>query len=142
MFVTSGAAFQFVSPACEAMTDTTPAPVNDRFVPPLIAAGPLPTAKLTGKPDVAVAARPIRLVVSWSPNAGKLIVWSAFATTSSTTTSCGLLVASSAVTRLVAQCVPALSPVMSTTLVSRVAAPSATVPCAGRTVSQPAAVEP
>ncbi|OQA29598.1 MAG: hypothetical protein BWY59_00186 [Verrucomicrobia bacterium ADurb.Bin345] len=57
MFVTSVAAFQSASPACEATTLTAPMPLNVRFVPPVIVAGPLPTAKLTGRPLEAVAER-------------------------------------------------------------------------------------
>ncbi len=54
-FVTSGAGFQFESPPWLATIVTTPVAVNVRFVPSLITPGPLSTAKLTGRPEAAVA---------------------------------------------------------------------------------------
>ena len=63
-FVTSGAVFQFESPACEATMLTSPTAENDKFVPPMIRADPACTEKLTPKPLEEAAARPIRLVVS------------------------------------------------------------------------------
>ena len=79
MFVTSGAAFQFASPAWLATTDTLPAPVNARFVPPVIVPGPLPTSNETASPLVAVAASPTSSVVANTlPFVGRksVIVWS------------------------------------------------------------------
>ena len=60
---------------------TAPVPLNVRFVPPEIEAGPAPTANDTSSPLVAVAASPTASVVTLSPIAGKLIVWLACATT-------------------------------------------------------------
>ena len=53
---------------------TVPAPLNERFVTPEMTAGPLPTAKVTGSPELAVAAKPSLFVVSCVAMAGKLIV--------------------------------------------------------------------
>ena len=78
-FVALAAAFQFASPAWLATMLTAPVPLNVRFVPPEIEAGPAPTANDTSSPLVAVAASPTASVVTLSPIAGKLIVWSAFA---------------------------------------------------------------
>jgi hypothetical protein len=50
------AAAWFASPACAAVTVTLPAPVTVRVEPETVA-GPEVTAKLTGKPDDAVAVR-------------------------------------------------------------------------------------
>ena len=75
VFVIDVAGFQLPLPACDATIETLPAPVNVRFVPPAIEAGPEPTAKETGSPLEAVAASPTASVVSRLPIAGKLIVW-------------------------------------------------------------------
>ena len=64
VLVTFGAGFQLVSPGWLATMLTEPAPVKVRFVPPVIMPGPLPTAKLTGRPLDAVAANCTRLLVN------------------------------------------------------------------------------
>ena len=55
VLVTLGAGFQFVSPACDAVTETEPFPVKVRFASPVSNAGPDSTAKFIGRPDEAVA---------------------------------------------------------------------------------------
>ena len=67
------------SPACEAATTTVPAPENVNVVPFVIDAGPETTANETPSPLDAVAASATALVASWSPMAGKSIVWLALA---------------------------------------------------------------
>ena len=51
---TLGAAFQSVSPDCEARTVTVPAPVMVTVLPAIVA-GPETMLKLTDRPDEAVA---------------------------------------------------------------------------------------
>ncbi|OQA29600.1 MAG: hypothetical protein BWY59_00188 [Verrucomicrobia bacterium ADurb.Bin345] len=65
---------QSASPGCDATTVTLPAPVNVRLMSPLIEPGPDATEKLTGKPELAVAASPTRLVVHCGPGSGKSMV--------------------------------------------------------------------
>ena len=80
--VALAAAFQFASPACEATTATSPAPVNVRFVPPEMLPGPLPTANATASPLDAVAERPAASVAANAlPLVGRksAMAWSAFA---------------------------------------------------------------
>ena len=68
VLVTSAAAFQFVSPACEATTETLPVPVNTRFVKPVMVPGsPTCTAKETPSPLEAVADRPTSSVRTNAP---------------------------------------------------------------------------
>ena len=66
---------QSTSPACVATTLTVPAPVKVRLVPPPIDPGPAATENVTGSPELAVAARPTRLVVHCGPGSGKATVW-------------------------------------------------------------------
>ena len=58
VFVTLAAAFQFASPAWLATMLTRPVPVKERFVPPIIIAGPPFVVNVTNKPLEAVALNP------------------------------------------------------------------------------------
>ena len=71
MAFVAAAGSQSASPACVATTLTVPAPVKLKSVPPLIVPGPETTEKVTGNPELAVAASPTTLVVHWAPGSGK-----------------------------------------------------------------------
>ena len=70
---TSGAGFHAPLPACEATIVTLPSPVKVRVAPARLP-GPLATAKLTGSPLDAVAAKATTPAVVWSGMDGKSIV--------------------------------------------------------------------
>ncbi len=76
---TSAAGCQFASPAWEAVTVTSPAPVNVSTLPFRIA-GPAATEKATGRPLDAVADSSTTSGTRPSFNAANSIVWPARAT--------------------------------------------------------------
>ena len=72
--VRAGAGWYCALPACEATTRTAPEPMKLRFVASVMWPGPDATAKLTGSPEEAVAARLTRLVAVCSGMAGNVML--------------------------------------------------------------------